>query len=61
MYKYCYVEAKVAGIVKGDDYRKIIDQYSADGWKFVTAIPKSNGAYGQIASIDLVFERCEKD
>lgn len=59
LYKYLYVESKVAGILNADNHRELIDKYSSEGWRFVAAIPKSSGSYGQIKSNDLVFEKFE--
>ncbi|MEG0260193.1 MAG: DUF4177 domain-containing protein [Lysinibacillus sp.] len=61
MYKYMYVEAKVASLFTMDSHREIIDKYSNEGWRFVAAIPKSNGSYGQIKANDLVFEKYEEE
>ena len=57
MYTYIYVESKVGGIFTASNHREIIDKYSKEGWRFVAAIPSSNGSYGQITSHDLVFEK----
>ncbi len=59
MYKYLYVESKVGGILTVDNHRELIDKYSSEGWRFVAAIPKRSGSYGQVTSNDLVFEREE--
>ncbi|MBM6820429.1 DUF4177 domain-containing protein [Clostridium saudiense] len=59
MFTYIYVESKVGGMFTNSNHREIIDKYSKEGWRFVAAIPKSNGGYGQITSHDLVFEKCE--
>lgn len=59
MYTYMYVESKVGGVFTNSNHREIIDKYSKEGWRFVAAIPKNSGAYGQITSNDLVFEKFE--
>ncbi|MFJ7407041.1 MULTISPECIES: DUF4177 domain-containing protein [unclassified Lysinibacillus] len=61
MYKYIYVEAKVSGLFIMESHRELIDKYSKKGWRFVAAIPKSNGSYGQIKVNDLVFEKYEEE
>ncbi|WP_409368529.1 DUF4177 domain-containing protein [Lysinibacillus sp. 38-6] len=61
MYKYMYVEAKVEGLFTLESHREIIDKYSKEGWRFVAAIPKSSGSYGQIKVNDLVFEKYEEE
>ena len=60
MYKYLYVESKAGGLLSEDNHREIIDKYAAEGWRFVAAIPKKRGSYGQITANDLVFEMCEE-
>lgn len=58
MYEYRFIEVSVKGLfLSGDDHRKIIDEKSKKGWRFVSAIPSGAGSYGQISSVDLVFER----
>ena len=47
-YEYKYVEVRTCGLAS-DDYKKIIDDYAKEGFRFVTT------------KIDLVFEReCEQ-
>ena len=41
-----------------EDHREIIDKYSKDGWRFVTAIPLPSGNQ-VITEFDLVFEKEE--
>ncbi|MDU3723246.1 DUF4177 domain-containing protein [Clostridium celatum] len=60
MFNYIYIESKVGGMFTNNNHREIIDKYSKEGWRFVAIIPTSNGAYGQISSYDLVFEKCEQ-
>lgn len=58
MWYYEYEEATVGnGGIRGCNYRSIINQYAADGWRFVAAIPKRYGAQGQIITHELVFEK----
>ena len=59
MFSYKYIESKVGGMFSHSNHREIIDKYSKEGWRFIAAIPSSNGSYGQITSHDLVFEKCE--
>ncbi|MGL5506384.1 MAG: DUF4177 domain-containing protein [Paraclostridium sp.] len=62
MYEYKFIEVSIKGMFfGGDDHRKIIDERSKKGWRFVAAIPSSAGSYGQVSSVDLVFERCIED
>jgi hypothetical protein len=39
------------------DHRELIDKYSQEGWRFITAIPTVFGGYGQIKEFDLIFEK----
>ncbi|WP_072986039.1 DUF4177 domain-containing protein [Clostridium cavendishii] len=42
------------------DYRSVIDKYSKEGWRFVTAIPIDFSSHSIIEAFDLVFEKeCE--
>lgn len=59
MYKYTYVEADAQGLFKDSNHREIINLYSADGWRFVAAIPTSFNGHGAIKKFDLVFEKEE--
>lgn len=56
MYKYIYVKSKARGLINKEDHREIIDKYSEDGWRFVTAIPLPSGNH-VISEFDLVFEK----
>ncbi|MEG2416833.1 MAG: DUF4177 domain-containing protein [Peptostreptococcaceae bacterium] len=56
-----YVEAKTSGVFTTDNHRELIDKHSKEGWRFVAAIPKSNGSYGQITLNDLIFEKYEEN
>ena len=57
IYKYIYVTAKTEGFIRKADYRELIEQYSKEGWRFITAIPSKSDAYGKIKEFDLVFEK----
>lgn len=59
MYKYIYIEANAQGVFKQANHREVINKYSAEGWRFVTAIPSVFGSYGIIKIFDLVFEKEE--
>lgn len=59
-YEYKYVEVRTCGLAS-DDYKKIIDDYAKEGFRFVTTINKTKIAIGYNPKIDLVFERkCEQ-
>ena len=59
MYKYLYVWAKIGGYVTASNYKELIDKYSQEGWRLVTAVPALSGGYGQIKEVDLDFEKQE--
>lgn len=60
MYKYTFVEADADGVFKASNHREQINLYSADGWRFVAAIPISFSGHGAIKKFDLVFEKEEE-
>jgi len=39
------------------DHRELIDKYSREGWRFITAIPTVFSSNGIIKQFDLVFEK----
>ena len=59
MYKYIYVESENEGLLSNATHREIINEYSRNGWRFVTAIPKTIKANGKFIRFDLVFEKEE--
>ena len=59
MYKYIYVEANAQNVFKEANHRELIDKYSAEGWRLVTAIPSGFSTHGVIKKFDLVFEKEE--
>lgn len=63
MYHYRYetveLETKFFSGYILEEHKKIIAEYAADGWRFVTAIPKKIIGYGVIKELDLVFEKEE--
>lgn len=60
IYRYIYIKAIAAGAFLNDaNHREIIDKYSREGWRFVTAIPTAINGHGVIKEFDLVFEKYE--
>ncbi|WP_312813453.1 DUF4177 domain-containing protein [Sedimentibacter sp.] len=58
IYKYIYIRATGAGaIFSQPNHKELIDQYSKEGWRFVTVIPAAINGHGVIKEIDLVFEK----
>ena len=42
IYNYIYVVAKAQGVFGDADHRELINKYSQEGWKFITAIGGSD-------------------
>ena len=61
MYEYKYVSVDTeAGFFfggTGAEHRRVINQYAAEGWRYVGCIPTGFTGHGVISSMDLVFER----
>ena len=66
MYKYEYVTvsaemegylAKFNDVLSLDDYRKIIDEKAAEGWRYVGYIPTRESMKGYLRELDLIFEK----
>ena len=59
MYEYKYVTIKAKGVMSAEfkDRQEIIDQHASRGWRYAGWVPATQGAYGAIGQIDLVFER----
>ncbi|AIQ14967.1 protein of unknown function [Paenibacillus sophorae] len=62
MYKYEFVSISV-GTLSGklkEDYRQVIEQHSARGWKLHSIVPMPVLAGGQVSTLELIFERFEQ-
>lgn len=57
IYNYIYVTAKTSGFFRTADHRELIDKYSQEGWRFITAIPSEFDGSGKTTEFDLVFEK----
>jgi hypothetical protein len=57
IYKYLYVAAKTRTAFSSSEHRALIDKYSQEGWRFITAIPTVFSLHGQVKEFDLVFEK----
>lgn len=61
MKKYEYVtvsyKAKDMVISAVSEHREVIDQYAAQGYRYVGMIPTETGAGGCPRKIDLIFEK----
>lgn len=59
MYRYEYVtlasETMMGAQYSG--YREIIDEYAANGWRFVACVPARSTSHGKVTELDLVFEK----
>lgn len=54
-----YITAETQGMFRHADHRELIDKYSQEGWRFVTAIATDFSSCGQVKEYDLVFEKEE--
>lgn len=57
MYEYIYVKSRASSVFRVSDHREIINKYSKEGWRFVSAIPSDFELNGKIIEFDLVFEK----
>ena len=66
MYKYEYVSvsaemegylAKFNGKLSLSDYRQIIDEKAAQGWRYVVYIHTRESREGYVRDLDLIFEK----
>lgn len=58
MYKYMYVEASSKNMLSESDHRELIDKYSSEGWRFISALPtRFENTHGSPKKFDLVFEK----
>lgn len=58
MKKYKYVNVKINKFIgaKSEEHRQIIDEYAANGYRYVGFIPTIISDYGKFKEIDLIFE-----
>lgn len=59
MKKYEYVTIHIGKFfgAKSEEHRKIIDEYAANGYRYVGYIPTVLDDFGKIKDIDLIFEQ----
>lgn len=57
MYTYMYVETNSKGIFSIANHRELIDKYSKEGFRFVTAVPIAFSGNGHPIKFDLIFEK----
>ena len=59
MYQYKYVPLDTGGgfFSRAWEHRELIDQYAAEGWRYVGFFPTAFTGHGGISIVDLVFER----
>ncbi|WP_195938176.1 DUF4177 domain-containing protein [Romboutsia sp. 1001713B170131_170501_G6] len=60
MYKYMYKEIDSSTMFRNSRHRELIDKYSKEGWRFISAIPSEFELNGKISKFDLVFEKIEE-
>ena len=58
MKKYEYVNVRINKFIGAisEEHRQIIDEYAAQGYRYVGFIPTNISDYGKIKEMDLVFE-----
>ena len=60
-YQYQYVRVEFGGGAffgnQSAEHRKVIDQYAADGWRYVGWVPVTFTSHGGVESADLGFEK----
>ena len=63
MYRYEYVSLCTGGGFFSNnsqgEHKAIIDQYAADGWRYVGFVPTCFTSHGGMEEVDLVFEKDE--
>ena len=59
MYQYDYVRVIGTGVVatKFEEHRALIDRRAGEGWRYVGGVPAHIGSTGEIAQLDLIFEK----
>ena len=59
MKQYEYVSLHIGKFIgaKSEEHRRIIDDYAAQGFRYVGYIPVNLSDYGKLKDIDLVFEK----
>lgn len=59
MKSYQYVNIKLWKFLGAslEDHRQIIDEYAAQGYRYVGYIPTNMDAHGVLKEIDLIFEK----
>lgn len=58
MKRYEYVNIHIGKFIgaKSEEHRSIINQYAANGYRYVGYIPTNISDYGKIKDLDLIFE-----
>lgn len=58
-YKYVNIHtSKFIGAIC-EEHRRIIDEYTSNGYRYVGFIPTSMTDYGKYKQLDLIFEKSE--
>ena len=64
MYEYKYVTLDTGGGFwfgnQSAAHQKTINEYAAQGWRYVGFIPLTFTSHGGISSMDLIFERIKE-
>ena len=57
MFEYKIIKGNNKSMLESGNIEELIIRNSKEGWRFIDAIGKSFGSYGQVKEYDLVFER----
>lgn len=60
MYTYKYVRIHLGGFLAtkpNRDYKKVIEEYSREGWRFVQIFAPAITGYGKASYYELIFEK----
>lgn len=61
MYEYKFVNVELKTTFKGrkptEDYRRIVEQHAAEGWRLLQIFAPPISGYGVADSFELIFER----
>ena len=61
MYEYFHVKVSAkssfGAVTLAPDYRNIIDNAAAEGWRYAGFLPVSQTVHGAVLEYDLIFER----
>jgi hypothetical protein len=57
MYEYIFVETSLGGVWSRPQHQETIQEYDAEGWRFVQVVPLNYDGHGKPGSFEIIFER----